>query len=291
VDSIRNQILEQVFPEERNWLVGRLRDQKRNLRFWLLVAVILALIPLFVWLTQVLNFVGHNTQLVFNWIIFCWLIAVIVVPNIWPQKPGDVFRENFTAGINPRLWEWHGQWTVELDENGKSVLSVTNSELGGLVLPCLSWADYDLRFETRILNKVTGWLIRASNLNNCVMFQLSPTTIKPHIKSVGVWIPQADIVHNAPISVGEWFSVQTLARGSWATVYLTVKGKQQKIFEDKILGTQPIFWGNIPRDTVDAPEGKQLVALEVSYRPGSFGFRQSVDEKAQFRNLKVFKLR
>ena len=94
-----------------------------------------------------IRFVVQYQQLAFNCVMVSWLITAIAVPFLWPQKPGDYFHDNFSAGVNPRVWNYVGQWQSRLDENGKPVLVVTESEMGGIAIPCLSWVDYELEFE------------------------------------------------------------------------------------------------------------------------------------------------
>jgi hypothetical protein len=213
------------------------------------------------------------------------------LPFIWPEKPGDVFSEDFKSGINPRVWEWEGNWKTELDEGGKPILTVTDSELGGLVISCRAWADYELQFDTRIIKECTGWIVRSVDLNDCVMFQLRPELFRPHIRANGIWIRADNLKHGLSIKPSIWYSVRTLVRGSWATVYITVDGREHLVFQDRIFGTQPAVTVELHPMGNQTPDAKPTQVVNISVRVGAFGFRLSGNEMAQFRNIRAYKLR
>jgi hypothetical protein len=288
--NIPEQIVDNIFPEERNRLVTFLKRQKRNLRAWLIALTLLALAVLVVNYLDVLRYLVTNSQSAIDAILALWIIAIVIVPFIWPQKPGSVFSENFEKGINPRIWEYEGDWKTELDENGKPVLSITNSEIGGLAIPCLSWTDYELQFDTRIMNQCTTWLMRASSLNDCFMIQITPELIRPHFRASGLWQLVSSEPHGLPIKIGEWFSIRTLVRGAWVTVYITLNGKEHLVYQKRILGTRPPMSVHVQLGDPENGE-KYSQILVVSARIGSFGFRFSGVESAQFRNIKTYKLK
>jgi len=288
--DIPNQIVENIFPEERNRLVTFLKRQKRNLRAWLIALILVALLPILYNFLDVLRVVLFNFQTVFDSVLLVWIVTLVVLPFIWPQKPGDTFSENFRAGVNPRIWEYEGSWHTELDENGKPVLNVTNSELGGLAIPCLSWTDFELQFETRIMKACTAWMVRASSLNDCFMVQLTTDLIRPHIRASGLWEVISSEPHGLPIKVSEWFSVRTLVRGAWITVYIFINGKEHLTLQQRLLGARPAVPVEI--HVGDQGSGKTFLHfLAISTRIGSFGFRLFGEETAQFRNIKAYRLR
>ena len=291
MNNIPEQIVENVFPEERKRLLRYLREQKRNLVLWLVLFATLGLLYLGMNLIPTLRYIISNPQVTLNWILFWWIITIVVVSSVWPQKPGDVFREDFKKGINPRVWEYEGNWKTELDEKGKPVLTVTHSELGGLVIPCLSWTDYEVEFATRILNQCTGWLIRASSLNDCVMIQITATHVRPHVRAGGVWLLIGEYEHNLPIKTSEWYGIRTLARGAWVTVYVTIDGKEHMVLQSRILGTRPPVRAEIELVGSEPAGDKASQLLSVSVRTGSFGFRLYGSEEAQFRSLRAYGLK
>jgi len=291
MNELPKQVIENVFPEERNRVFAWVKAQKRNLRAWLFALIILSLGYLGSNFQEVFRFVSANQQATYNWVVACWLLAIVALPFIWPEKPGDTFSDAFKSGINPRVWEWEGNWKTELDEGGKPILTVTDSELGGLAIPCRAWTDYELQFDTRIIKECTGWIVRSSNLNDCAMFQLKPELFRPHIRANGIWIRADNLKHGLQIKTGIWYSVRTLVRGSWATVYITVDGKEHLVFQNRFFGTQPAVSVELRPMANQTPDAKTTQVVNISVRVGSFGFRLSGNEMAQFRNIRAYKLR
>jgi len=293
MDQLPNpiQIIEGVFPEERRRFYRFLRQQKRRLRFWLFMLVIAATYLILRNVQVVVPFVFLNSQLVVNWIALLWIVSVAALPLIWPERPGDYFSDRFKSGLNPRIWEFDGDWKAELDENAKPTLSVTNSNRGGLALPCLAWSDYEVLFESRIVHEWTGWIIRASSLNDYVHQKLGPTELHTHYRVSGFLLPVIEITHGQPIEAMTWYQIRLLARGNWLSVYVKVNGKERLLFQKDVLGVQPPieveFKGK--RGEISPSERRQL--LVPNYRAGSFGFRLFGEEKAHFRNLKAYRLR
>ena len=293
MSDLSSQIIQNIFPEERNKFILFLREQKRNVRNWLAVLTIAGLVILLSNLDAVVVAVVLNSQVTINWILFLYIVALCIIPSVWPQKPGDFFADDFRKGLDPQIWEAPGQgWKVELDENGKPVLTVTNSERGGLATPCLSWTDYEVRFDTRILNKCTAWIVRASSLNNYAMIQLEDKSINPHRRAAGMWIEKwiEKKPHDFTFKKGQWYSVQTILRGAWIQVWVTVDNDQHLLYQGEILGTQRPQEVHLTTYDEKAQTHEGITILDASYRIGSFGFRLSGDEKAQFRNVRAYKL-
>lgn len=285
------EVVKEVFPEERRKVVSWLREQKRHLRFWTVLTIALFLVPIVARAQDVLAFAASHARTLTDVLFFSWLIVSIFLSFVWPQKPGDFFRDRFRAGINPSVWDYEGEWRVEPDEDGRNVLSVTRSERGGIALPCLAWTDYELQFDTRIINKATAWLVRASSLNDSIMFQLSTKTLFPHYRISGLWLPFDQIEHNLPIIAKEWMTVKTLVRGPWATIYVTLQGQQHRIFQDRIAGTPPPVTVQIGPEALQMPATPSRQVISTSFRTGSFGFRLSTDEHAHFRNVQAYRFK
>ena len=142
------------------------------------------------------------------------------------------------------------------------------------------------------MTSVTAWVVRASNLNELVMFQLTPLLLRPHYRVVGVWSSVQNIEHHLPIAIGQWVSVRTLVRGSWATVFITVDGTEHRIFQEQMVGNLPATTLSFAITNVQTGEQQTINQMvNPSYSAGSFGFRLSGIENAQFRNVEAFRLR
>src|ERR1700752_1895801 len=120
------------------------------------------------------------------------------------------------------------------------------------------------------------------------MFQLRPDLFRPHIRANGIWIKADNIKHRLPIKSGIWYPVRTLIFGSWATVYITVDNKEYLVFQDRILATQPAVSVELRLVNNPAPDANAIQVVNISVCVGSFGFRFSGNETAQFRNVHAY---
>lgn len=291
MNKLSDQFIENVFPEERNKFFVWLKLQKRNLRSWL-IALLLFVLFIFVYNFQsIIIFLYWHLNVTINLILFFWIITLAILPFIWPIKPGDIFFENFKFGLNPKLWNWEGNWRTEIDENGKPVLSVTQSNAGGIVTPCLHWTDYELIFETRIINECTGWIVRASDLNNYVMFQLNFEKIRPHIRASGAWPIIDERNHELELKQNVWYSIKTIVRGSWVSISITIDGKPHQLFQEMFFSTKPPIPLEIRVNIGDTAENRNFQLIDINRRTGSFGFRLDGNEMAQFRNIRAYALK
>jgi len=165
-------------------------------------------------------------------------------------------------------WDFKGDWKIEDGE-----LSVTESEEGGISKTGSLWENYEFEFETKILNKFSGWIVRAQDLNNYLMFQINNEYIRPHLRLSQPRFKniEEDTFEISEIRVGwklfgnfphykniknRWFKIKTIVRGSRVDIF--VDG--ENVYHADNLLTIPF---------------------------GKVGFRESGEEHAHFRNIEV----
>jgi hypothetical protein len=291
IDELSNEIIRNVFPEERFRFYRFLRQQKRSLRSWLFFVTILMIIFLSINLNHIIPYLWINFQTALNTTLVSWIITIVIFPFVWPFKRGDYFSDDFRNGLDPRIWQYDGNWKVELGEDGKALLTVTDSNIGGLALPCLPWTDYEVNFEMRILNLDGGWIIRASGLYDYVHQKLNKEKIVTLYRISGVFPKVGEMKHGEPIKLNMWYPIRLLARGEWLSVYVKVNGKESLVFQDRALGDKsPIQVGFIQKiEEGSSVSSQQLIA--PSFRSGSFGFRIHGEECAQYRKIRAYRLR
>lgn len=288
--AVVDRLIESVFPEEEKRLATWLRLQKHRLWFWLMLAIVLSSWPLFrFWRIALPNLASNITSTLLI-IQLCWIIALVCLVHVWPPGQRRSFRDNFKRGIDPRMWEFDGEWKVERDETGHRVLTVTNSDRGGLVIPCLHWKDYEIQFETRIVNEWTGWIVRASSFNDFVHQKLSDQLIHTLYRVSTIWDRQSERAHGLNIEKMEWYRIRILAIGNWLSTWIELDGRHRMLFRDDILGIRDPIEANIQSSQLSLPTTHRQI-LTPSYRSGSFGFRLWDVERAQYRNLRAFQLR
>ncbi|MHA1974412.1 MAG: hypothetical protein ACTSW1_15545 [Candidatus Hodarchaeales archaeon] len=105
-------------------------------------------------------------------VIFLWFRIRLIV-RYFPIR----FSENFKGDLK-KNWDFHGRWEIV----DRHELHITDSELGGITKSSQLWTDYKFEFDALIVNDRIGWIVRAQDLFNCYMIQLTPTQIRPHVR-------------------------------------------------------------------------------------------------------------
>jgi hypothetical protein len=150
--------------------------------------------------------------------------------------------------------------------------------------------DYELIFETRIIDDATGWLVRASSLNDYALLQINNTSINYRIRAGGIWTDSHTKDHEMNIRPQKWFTVRTRVYGSSIIVYIKVNGHETTILDEELFKPAPPIMlsvevgSNAPKKNID-----QFIIQSV--QTGSFGFRLWGKEKAQFRNIYAHKIK
>lgn len=184
--------------------------------------------------------------------------------------------------------EWMGNGQFEYSRANKCFF-VTQSEAGYIFSKCLNWSDYKLSFQFKVRKKCLGILLRAINLSNYIMLQITPEGIKPHIRITGAWnaaeAKDVGLVFENKLSLENWYRCELICDKN--IVYIKIfSGK--KIILDR---EWKIAQGNIQFE-YPGKDGNPVIAppfpINVDY--GSIGFRNTDDEKALIKNILVEKM-
>jgi hypothetical protein len=160
-------------------------------------------------------------------------------------------------------WDYTGDWRSD-----EGVLSVTNSDDGGLSKSGTAWENYDLIFRFKLVKDCAGWIVRAQGFSRYVMIQCTKTKLRPHTRDrtfplllAGQTDPERGfkLVKEIPhgLSLREWNTVKTEVRGYGIRVSIN----ERTVFSDSEL-------------LRDLPLGR-------------VGFRCSGAEHALFRDIEV----
>lgn len=124
------------------------------------------------------------------------------------------FQDNFRRGLGK--WEYEGQWTIAAGNE----LSVTQSEVGGITRVGHLWGDYSFEFRAVIVHHGIGWIVRAQDLFNYYMIQLTPTMVRPHLRIGERWVVLAEQAHHINIQPLVPLEIRTVTRGSEIRVFV-----------------------------------------------------------------------
>lgn len=204
------------------------------------------------------------------------------------------FFDDFSKGLSN--WEYGGEgWKTEY-ENGKPLLSVSESPDGGISKKGFSWNDYEFSFKNKIINKNAGWIIRAENRNKYIMIQLwmeKPETAKlrlhyrippkPNSQIGWIVVEETQLNIEKPPKLLEWVDVRLVVLGSNIDVYLNNQHCAHYFIPD------PIRWESkfITLEGVKGLSEKTYVD-SINYPVGRVGFRCSGNgEHAHFRDVRI----
>lgn len=135
----------------------------------------------------------HSVGLVF--VVFAISILALYLKFYHFEKfVAMSFKDDFEKDFS-KNWDYQGKW--ELVHGGE--LSVTQSEMGGITRVDHLWMDYRFEFTAVIVHDRIGWIVRAQDLFNYYMIQLTPTMVRPHLRIGGKWIVLAEVKHHLSI--------------------------------------------------------------------------------------------
>lgn len=179
------------------------------------------------------------------------------------------FHDDFKKPLDEN-WDYIG-WKCSSGE-----LTVTGSDEGGLTKKGTFWENYVFTFEAKIISGCIGLIVRAKDLQNYYMFQITHEKIRPHRK---ITIPYAtESPEHKGLFVVDRIQVAWQVRNelevehkkqltSWFNVKVLVNGQSIKIF----INNEQVFANDL--------------ILDNSY--GKVGFRNYGDEKAIVRKVKI----
>jgi len=204
-----------------------------------------------------------------------WRVAVsalVITLFIWITILHNRYTRGFTDKFKNDLqsnWDFKGDWRLA----EKRTLQVTESTDGGITKIGAQWENYQFTFKAKIINKCIGVIVRAQDLNNYYMFQINQNKIVPHRRAAVPTIDQSEgDQQNNTISfkVGWQRFPETPINpelNDWFKVKIIVKGQSYWIYINGELALQEESFLKIPN--------------------GKVGFRNSGDEKALIKDVKI----
>lgn len=123
-----------------------------------ILSYLLATLPVPSYLHQLSLFVQEHINTIYSVFILLALLYLYLVYRRLNRRLTIGFRDNFKGNLD-RNWEYKGQWTIQ-DED---TLCVRASDEGGITKVGALWENYDFTFQAKIINKCSGWILRAQD--------------------------------------------------------------------------------------------------------------------------------
>ena len=221
-----------------------------------------------------------NTQFLIIIEISIYLLALVIILYI-RQKDKDLYFTTLTK--RRHVEDWIGKGKFEYSKIYRCFL-ITNSDAGFIFSKCFLWNNYKFSFEFKIIRSCIGAVIRAINLSNYVMIQLTPDKIRPHIRVNGGWYiwEETDV---KILSFDKWYKCSISCEQDFISV---------KIFDTKNRVFDRVW--KIPQGNINFKfgnnEGKKsiIIPFPINLEYGTVGFRNWGDEAALVRNVLIEKI-
>jgi hypothetical protein len=202
--------------------------------------------------------------------------------------------------------DWIGDGTFQYERTHKAY-TITNSDSGVIFSKSLTWNDYKLEFDFKILKTSLGVILRATNLSNLVMLQILDSGIRPHIRVNGFWQfwepEDSRLEFQNKLNLDNWYSC--LMECDKGSIRIRIfEWKERTDPEDiykKFYERNPVFdrvWkiptGHIEYSTEqESLMGKIIknsVPFPINLEYGTFGFRNHGLENALVKNVLIEKI-
>jgi len=223
--------------------------------------------------------------------VFLFTVIVLITSLIYivyrKTKDKDFFFLPMDTYDSKKDWVGRGELNYL---RGGSCYEISNSHSGFIFPKTLNWDDYYFSFDFKIINASLGWIVRAVNLSNYLMFQCFQDYVKPHIRINGEWIvfppEKVNFMFDEKLQIDEWYKAIIICEKRDMRIKIT-SYKNKEVFFDR-------NW-SIPEDRVQviySKDGNNELKLSqtIDFDFGAVGFRNHGHEKGYFKNVLVEKL-
>jgi len=249
---------------------------------------------------------GYDEKIITTIFVVVFLLIVVHLR----LKDRDFYYIPLTKSKDKDAWIGSGIFEYSKTD---SCFRITNAESGYIYSKCLTWSDYQLKFDFKIVKNCLGVILRATNVSNYVMLQINEDGIRPHVRINGwwhVWDPEeVDLILSKKISMNHWH--KCCISCNKRNINIAIKNKRnEQVFD----GQWKLPLGNVffspsknnektsalsdPVSGALACHLKETEALDLQLKMpfpitleyGSAGFRNWEQEEALLRNVLIKKI-
>ncbi len=185
--------------------------------------------------------------------------------------------------------DWIGDGKFDYSRVSKC-FQVTQASPGYIYSKCLNWSDYKYEFEFKLRKQCLGAVLRAVNLSNYVMLQITQSGIRPHVLINGGWIAwEANTVNlefPKNLSFEEWYKCELVCDKDIITIKMF--NKNNLILDREWQIPHGVLAFAFKKDEDDTKPLNIPFPINLEY--GSVGFRNFGDEKAFVKNILIEKV-
>lgn len=262
--------------------------------------------------TSVWSFIysNSNTKPFVIALLLVDFLLVLFVLQYLTRSTKRTFEINI--GKHPNIWSYYkgSGWSISEDTTSwNKVLKLTNCGYPAILKFGTEWLNYCYSFEAKIPSTVRkgrqnfSFVVRARDKGNNVFFQCKPDgTITPHLVTNGLFIIDKanEIKFLADFSTDKWVPVKVNVKGDQVTITMlgvsatyTIPSTRLVIPSDKVRSDMyldealELTKNSGAENSVATSQQAPKVAFDLDYEKGTVGFRESGEEVALFRKIKV----
>lgn len=184
--------------------------------------------------------------------------------------------------------DWIGNGQFEYSRVNKS-FQMTQAEPGFIYSKCLDWSDYKCEFDFKIRNTCLGVILRAVNLSNYVMIQITQEGIRPHVRINGGWkyweAEEVGLKFSNNLSLEDWYKCQLVCDKNIINIKITHSRNKLLDREWEIPKGSITFTYKVSEEATPV-----MIPFPINLEYGSAGFRESGQEKALIKNFLLEKV-
>lgn len=185
--------------------------------------------------------------------------------------------------------DWIGNGQFEYLRTNNS-FQITHADPGVIYSKCLNWSDYKFNFEFKIRNTCLGAILRAVNLSNYIMIQITQNGIRPHLRINGGWrvweSKDVDLEFINKLSKEKLYYCELICDKN--VINIKIYLKKELLFDREWIIPSGVIVFSFKREENDPHPVNIPFPINLEY--GSAGFRASGDEKTLIKNVLLKKL-
>jgi len=182
--------------------------------------------------------------------------------------------------------DWIGRGDLNFVRNEKC-FEITRSDVGFILPKTLNWDDYRYELDFKIAETSLGFIVRAINLSNCVMYQIFEDCIKPHLRINAEWIWMDIVKFDQKLSLDNWYKLVVVCEKR--NIRIQILDQSRSSLFDRSLSIPLTMKVNRPMDL----EGKKVEThyiQNIDFDFGAIGIRNFGNERALVKNIFIEKL-
>jgi len=181
--------------------------------------------------------------------------------------------------------DWVGTGDLNFVRNERC-FQITNSFAGFILPKTFNWDDYKYKLDFKITNISLGFIVRAANLSNYVMFQIFADNIKPHIRINGEFVELDLIKFDNNFKLDIWHKLTVFCEKR--NIRIIIQDKNNSI--DRTFTIPVVIDANVVEKIGDTEKITKKIIQNIDFDFGAVGIRNFSVERALIKNIFVEKL-